>query len=197
MVSRPNHLWYHFSTTIYLHVASFYATKYLKEISQRKCSICKLLNLNYSYYLFYVSIKEQLKAFLKNVNQTCNIIYLLIYLLSEHSIINVPLITFLRFFVEKSDFSAKIFQIMVNSNLLCTVKDAEVAIALLIAMFYIFNIEYPVGVVNVMELAKVSFQRLCVYSTFSTFYECNSISNWINYLAYLKISSNHKQDQQF
>ena len=39
---------------------------------------------------------------------------------------------------------------MVDNNLVCTVKDAELAITPLIAVFYIFNIEYPAGVVNVV-----------------------------------------------
>ena len=47
MVSRRNHLLYHYSLTIDLHPVSFYATILLKKISQGKCSINKLLNLNW------------------------------------------------------------------------------------------------------------------------------------------------------
>ena len=53
------------------------------------------------------------------------------------------------FFLGNSNFSAEIFQIMVNNNLVCSVIVAELAIALLIVVLYIFNIEYSAGVVNV------------------------------------------------
>ena len=70
--------------------------------------------------------------------------------LSKHSIINAPIAHFSVFFLGNSNFSTKIFQIMVNNNLVCTVKDTELAIALLIAVLYIFNIEHLPGVVNVL-----------------------------------------------
>ena len=47
MVSRRNHLLCHFSVTIYIHLAGLYEKKYLKKISQEKCSLNKLLNLNW------------------------------------------------------------------------------------------------------------------------------------------------------
>ena len=47
MVSRRNHRSHHFTITIHLHLASFYPKILLKKkISQGKCSLTKLLNLN-------------------------------------------------------------------------------------------------------------------------------------------------------
>ena len=47
MVSRRNHLLYHFKITIHLHLTSFYATKYFWKTNYLgKCSLNKPLNLN-------------------------------------------------------------------------------------------------------------------------------------------------------
>ena len=43
---------------------------------------------------------------------------------------------------------------MVDNNLVCTGKHAELAMPLLIAVFYIFRIEYSAWVVSVMEFMQ-------------------------------------------
>ena len=43
---------------------------------------------------------------------------------------------------------------MVDKKHVCYAKDAEVAVALPIAVFYIFYNEYPAGAVSVMEFMQ-------------------------------------------
>ena len=45
-VSKRNHVMYHFSITIHLHLASFYAQNIFEKTSKGKCSLNKILNLN-------------------------------------------------------------------------------------------------------------------------------------------------------